>query len=134
LLLARWRKRRLHRKSRGGLVYNGWWGASVMRDSSVTYMGQPTEWHHIAWRFTGSAGPGNQDIFQDGQLSNSFMTLSYYGGLLAENNNVPNVPKNLLIGRTVSGNMAYSGSLSDVRVYPTALADADIAAIAASPP
>jgi hypothetical protein len=124
----------LHLGFRGSAVYFGWWGASVNRDSQIAYAGQPGEWHHIAWRFTGAAGPGNQDIFEDGQLFNSHPTDSYYGGILAENNNVPNAPTNLLIGRTVSNNGAFNGSLSDVRVYNTALTDDQIAAIAASPP
>jgi hypothetical protein len=124
----------LHLGFRGMLVYNGWWGASAMRDSSIQYVGQAGEWHHIAWRFTGSSGPGNQDIFEDGVLFNSFATPSYYGGILTENNNVPNVATNLLIGRTVSNSGAFSGALSDVRVYNTALDDATIATIAGSPP
>jgi hypothetical protein len=125
----------LHLGFRGASVYYGWWGAGVLRDSSYPqYIGQIGEWHHIAWRFTGSASPGYQDIFQDGLLYNRFRTPLYYGGILPENNNVPNVPVNLLIGRTVANNGAYSGSLSDVRVYNVALSDDDIAAIAASPP
>jgi hypothetical protein len=63
-----------------------------------------------------------------------YRTPLYYGGILPENNNVPNVAVNLLIGRTVANNGAYSGSLSDVRVYNTGLSDEEIAAIAASPP
>jgi hypothetical protein len=47
--------------------------------------------------------------------------------------NLPNVVTNLLIGRTVANSGAFSGSLSDVRVYKKVLDDA-IAAIAASPP
>ena len=124
----------LHLGFRGSSVYNGWWGASVGRDSQIAYIGQPGEWHHIAWRFTGAAGPGNQDIFEDGVLYNSSPTTSYYGGILQENNNVPNAPTVLLIGRTVSNNGAFNGSLSDVRVYNTALTDDDVAAIAATPP
>jgi len=124
----------LHLGFRGSTVYFGWWGASVNRDSSIAYVGQPGEWHHIAWRFTGMDSGGSQDIFQDGVLFNSHQTDSWYGGILAENNNVPNVPTVLLIGRTVSNNGAFSGSLSDVRVYSTALSDDDIAAIAAVQP
>jgi Concanavalin A-like lectin/glucanases superfamily len=124
----------LHLGFRGTLVYNGYWGAGAGRDSSIAYIGQPGEWHHIAWRFTGSNGPGNQDIFEDGQLYNSFPASGNYGGILTGDGNVPNVPKVLLIGRTVSNNGAYSGALSDVRIYNTALTDDQVAAIAASPP
>src|SRR5262249_14930592 len=124
----------LHIGFRGGNVYNGWGGASVMRDSQTSYIGQPGEWHHIAWRFTGAGGSGNQDIFQDGAMYSSFASPSFYGDILHENADAPNVATNLLIGRTVANNGAFSGSLSDVRVYNVALTDDDIAAIAASPP
>src|SRR5262249_50459066 len=86
----------LHLGFRGSAVYNGWWGASVNRDAQVAYVGQPGEWHHIAWRFDGHDSGGNQDIFEDGTMYTSHMTPSWYGGILAENNNVPNVPTNLL--------------------------------------
>ena len=124
----------LHLGFRGTSVYYGWWGASVNRDAQIAYIGQPGEWHHIAWRFDGMDSGGNQDIFEDGTMYVSHATPSWYGGILAENNNAPNVPTNLLIGRTVSNSGAYSGYLADVRVYPVALMDSDIAAIAASPP
>ncbi len=64
-----------------------------------------------------------------------FRTPYYYGGLLAPGDGgVPNVPVNLLVGRNVGANGAFWGSLSDVRVYNTALDDGVIAGIAASPP
>jgi hypothetical protein len=131
----------LHLGFRNSQVYNGWWGAGTGRDSAYDnqssgrgYIGQIGEWHHIAWRFTGSAGPGYQDIFQDGLLYQRFRTPVSYGGLLLGDGNVPNVPVNLLIGRTVANNGAFAGSLSDVRVYNMSLDDSVIAAIAASPP
>jgi Concanavalin A-like lectin/glucanases superfamily len=92
------------------------------------------EWHHVAWRFTGSASAGYQDILQDGLLYQRFRSKVWYGGPLLDSGGVPNAPVNLLIGRTVANNGAFSGSLSDVRVYNTALDDSAIAAIAASPP
>jgi hypothetical protein len=141
----------LHLGFRGTLAYNGWWGASVNRDTNSPYVGQVGEWHHVAWRFDGMDSGGNQDIFQDGALTQDHATPSWYGGILAENNNVPNVPTVLLIGRSVAGNGtglvaganppqvtgpsgAFAGYLADVRVYPVALSDDDIAAIYASPP
>jgi hypothetical protein len=132
----------LHLGFRGTNVYQGWWGGGVLRDSNYRYVesasdqvtAQTGEWHHIAWRFTGASGPGYQDIFQDGVLYQRFRTPYYYGGILPENNSVMNAPTNLLIGRTVANNGAFSGSLSDVRVYSTALDDSVIAVIAASPP
>ena len=130
----------LHLGFRNHQVYNGWWGAGTTRDSAYDnqgnsgYVGDVGEWHHITWRFTGAAGPGYQDIFQDGLLYQRFRSKVWYGGPLLDSGGVPNVPVNLLIGRTVANNGAFSGSLSDVRVYPTALADSDIAAIAAVQP
>jgi hypothetical protein len=130
----------LHLGFRNHQVYYGWWGAGTTRDSAYDnqgnsgYVGMTGEWHHVAWRFTGSAGPGYQDIFQDGVLYQRFLSKYYYGGALAGDGSVPNVPAILLIGRTVANNGAFSGSLSDVRVYNAALSDDDIAAIAASPP
>ena len=131
----------LHLGFRNKQVYNGWWGAGTGRDSAFDnqgnrgYVGQVGEWHHVAWRFTGSGGPGYQDIFQDGILYQRFRSQYFYGDLLAPGDGgVPNVPVNLLIGRNVGNNGAFAGSLSDVRVYNVALSDDEIAAIAASPP
>jgi hypothetical protein len=125
-------------------VYNGWWGAGTGRDSAYDsqqmnrgYVGQPGEWHHVAWRFTGSANIGYQDIFQDGQLYQRFLTTTFYGGILLADGGVPNVPVNLLVGRNVGDGFftgAFSGFLSDVRVYNVALDDATIATIASLPP
>jgi len=130
----------LHLGFRTHQVYNGWWGAGTTRDSAYDnqgnsgYVGDVGEWHHIAWRFTGSASPGYQDIFQDGILYQRFRSKVWYGGPLLDSGGVPNVPVNLLIGRTVANNGAFSGALSDVRVYNTALGDDDIASIASLPP
>jgi hypothetical protein len=136
----------LHLGFRNHQIYNGWWGAGTGRDSGYDnlssgqvrgYVGQPGEWHHVAWRFTGSGGPGFQDMFQDGVLYQSFLTNNFYGGLLTSDGNVPNVPVNLLVGRNVGDTGtpgAFSGSLSDVRVYNVALDDATIATIASLPP
>jgi hypothetical protein len=68
----------LHLGFRNHQVYNGWWGAGTTRDSAYDnqgnsgYVGDVGEWHHITWRFTGSASPGYQDIFQDGLLYQRF--------------------------------------------------------------
>jgi Concanavalin A-like lectin/glucanases superfamily len=125
----------LHMGFRGSQIYMGYWGASVNRDaSSPSGLFQVGEWHHFAWRFDGAGTPGAQDIFFDGVLVVDHQGAPFYGDLLKENNNVPNVATNLLIGRTVSNSGAFSGMLSDVRVYNVAVADADIATIAASPP
>jgi hypothetical protein len=132
----------LHLGFRGPEVYNGWWGAGTGRDSGYDnqsggargYVGQVGEWHHITWRFTGSSAPGYQDIFQDGVLSQSFLTSTYYGGILLGDGVVPNAPAPLLIGRNVANNGAFAGILSDVRIYNVALDNATIASIASSPP
>jgi hypothetical protein len=130
----------LHLGFRNMQVYNGWWGAGTTRDSAYDnqgnsgYIGMPGEWHHITWRFTGSSGPGYQDIFQDGLLYQRFRSKVWYGGPLLDSGGVPNVAVNLLIGRTVANSGAFSGSLSDVRVYNVALDDGVIAGIANSPP
>jgi hypothetical protein len=136
----------LHLGFRNMMVYNGWWGSGSGRDSCYDnqsggtrgYVGQVGEWHHVAWRFTGSSAPGNQDIFQDGVLYQSFATTTYYGGILLADGGVPNVPAPLLVGRNVGGGApyagAFSGYLSDVRIYPVALDDATIASIASTPP
>jgi hypothetical protein len=131
----------LHLGFRTRQVYTGWWGAGTGRDSAYDnqsanrgYVGDVGEWHHITWRFTGAAGPGYQDTFQDGVLYQRFRSPVWYGGPLLDSGGVPNVPVNLLIGRTVANNGAFSGSLSDVRVYNTALGDDDIASIASLPP
>jgi concanavalin A-like lectin/glucanase superfamily protein len=124
----------LHLGFRGTAVYFGFWGAGAGRDSSVQSGFNAGEWHHVAWRFTGAGDAGNQDLFVDGQMFNSFAASTNYGGLLLGDGNLPNVVTNLLIGRTVANSAAFSGSLSDVRVYNEALTDDAIAAIAASPP
>lgn len=132
----------LHLGFRNHQVYNGWWGAGTTRDSAydnqgnLGYVGDVGEWHHVAWRFTGAATAGYQDIFQDGLLYQRFRSRVWYGGpLLDQGANPPaNAPVSLLIGRTVANNGAFSGALSDVRVYSTALDDATIASIAAIPP
>ena len=131
----------LHLGFRNHQVYTGWWGAGTGRDSAYDnqsanrgYVGDVGEWHHITWRFTGAASAGYQDTFQDGVLYQRFRSPVWYGGPLLDSGGVPNVPVNLLIGRTVANNGAFSGSLSDVRVYNTALSDDDIASIASLPP
>jgi hypothetical protein len=130
----------LHLGFRNKQVYNGWWGAGTGRDSAYDnqgsrgYIGQIGEWHHVAWRFTGNAGPGYQDIFQDGVLYQRFLAPTFYGGILLGDGGVPNAPVNLLVGRNVPNNGAFAGSLSDVRVYNTALDDATIATLASLPP
>jgi hypothetical protein len=132
----------LHLGFRNAQVYNGWWGAGTGRDSSYDnqgnrgYVGQVGEWHHVAWSFDGSASGGLQRIYQDGLLYQAFRSPVWYGGpLLDQGANPPNnAPALLLIGRQVANNGAYSGSLSDVRVYNTALTDGQIASIAATPP
>jgi Concanavalin A-like lectin/glucanases superfamily len=132
----------LHLGFRNKQVYNGWWGAGTTRDSAydnqgnLGYVGATGEWHHVAWSFDGSQSGGLQSIYQDGLLYQAFRSKVWYGGaLLDQGANPPNnAPVNLLIGRTVANNGAFSGSLSDVRVYNTALSQSDIAAIAASPP
>lgn len=130
----------LHLGFRNMQVYNGWWGAGTTRDSAYDnqgnsgYVGQPGEWHHVAWTFDGSSSGGLQSIYQDGLLYQSFRSKVWYGGPLLDSGGVPNVAVNLLIGRTVANNGAFGGALSDVRVYPTALAASDIQNIAASPP
>jgi hypothetical protein len=132
----------LHLGFRTMKVYNGWWGAGTGRDSDYDdqgnrgYVGQLGEWHHVAWTFDGSQSGGLQRIYQDGVLYQAFRSPVWYGGpLLDQGANPPNnAPSNLLIGRQVANQGSFSGSLSDVRVYNTALSDSDIAAIAASPP
>jgi hypothetical protein len=134
----------LHLGFRNKQVYNGWWGAGTGRDSAYDnltpnrgYAGQIGEWHHIAWRFTGSQSSGYQDIFQDGVLYKSTLSPTYYGGILLGDGMVPNAPVPLLVGRNVGngGAMgAFAGYLSDVRVYNVALDDATIASIASTPP
>jgi hypothetical protein len=130
----------LHLGFRNKQVYYGWWGAGTTRDSAYDnqgnsgYVGTVGDWHHVAWSFNGSSSGGLQSIYQDGLLYQSFRSKVWYGGPLLDSGGVPNVPVNLLIGRTVANNGAFAGSLSDVRVYSMALADSDIAAIAASPP
>jgi hypothetical protein len=128
----------LHIGFRGSAAYFGFWGASRNRDGQAPLGFSPGEWHHVAWRYDGAGamGPdtvGNQDIFIDGQMFVSHQNAPFYGSFLSESNE-DNVVTNLLIGRTVANNGAFNGSLADVRVYPIAVGDDDIAAIAASPP
>src|SRR5438105_5053421 len=93
----------LHLGFRNMQVYNGWWGAGTTRDSAYDnqgnsgYIGTIGEWHHVAWRFTGSSSPGYQDIFQDGLLYQRFRSKVWYGGPLLDSGGVPNVAVNLLI-------------------------------------
>jgi Concanavalin A-like lectin/glucanases superfamily len=106
----------LHLGFRGRDVYMGFWG----NDSSTPGISKG-EWHHMAWRYTQSSG--NQDIFIDGVLKHSSPNHGPYGRA-----------RILLVGRTSYNAGAFCGSISDARVYNVALADADIAAVAASPP
>jgi hypothetical protein len=126
-------------------IYNGWAGtasavAGQGRDNAYDsqgnrgYVGHIGEWHHVAWRFTGSSTPGYQDMFQDGLRYQRFLTTTYYGGTLFGDSNVPNAPAHLLVGRTVTNSGGFSGYLSDVRIYNVALDDATIASIASTPP
>jgi hypothetical protein len=106
----------LHLGFRGLDVYMGFWG----NDSNTPGI-KIHEWHHMAWRYT--LDSGNQDIFIDGVLKNSSPS---HGGY--------SQARILLIGRTSYNAGAFCGSISDARVYNMALADADIAALAATPP
>jgi hypothetical protein len=105
----------LHLGFRGRDVYMGFWG----NDSNTPGI-KLHEWHHMAWRYT--VAGGLQDIFIDGVKHSS------------ANHGAYSHARVLLVGRTSYNAGAFCGSISDARVYNVALADADIAAIAASPP
>jgi hypothetical protein len=104
----------LHLGFRDSAVYMGFWN----HDNNAPGI-LPGEWHHVAWRFDS----GTQDILVDGELVSTDPNGQAYGNDFA-----------LLIGRQVFNQGAYAGSLSDVRIYNVALADADVLAIASSPP
>jgi hypothetical protein len=105
----------LHLGFRDTAVYYGFWNGDSNAPGFL-----PGEWHHVAWRHDGAS---QQDIFIDGEQASSDPNRQQYGNDF-----------NMLVGREVFNDGAFAGSLSDVRVYPVMLADADIAAIAASPP
>jgi hypothetical protein len=106
----------LHIGFRGTSVYMGFWG----NDSNTPGI-KRGEWHHMAWRYT--VASSTQDIFIDGVLKHSEGGHSPYAQA-----------RTLLVGRTSYNSGAFCGSISDARVYTVALADADIAAVAANPP
>lgn len=107
----------LHLGFRGIQAYMGFWG----NDSHTNDSFKAHEWHHLAWRY--SQDTGNQDIFIDGVLKNSSANHGAFGST-----------RILLVGRTSYNSGAFCGSIADARVYNVALTDADIAAIAATPP
>jgi hypothetical protein len=107
----------LHLGFRGTDVYMGFWG----NDSNVASGFKSHEWHHMAWRY--KIDTGSQDIFIDGVLKHSSAGHNAYAQA-----------RILLCGRTSYNSGAFCGSISDWRVYNTALADADISALAATPP
>jgi hypothetical protein len=105
----------LHLGFRDTAIHYGFWN----HDNSATGP-LPSEWHHVAWRHDGVT---TEDILLDGEL------ISTDSGGLQYGNDFE-----LLVGRQVFNQGAFVGSLSDVRIYNVMLTDAQVAAIAASPP
>jgi hypothetical protein len=105
----------LHLGFRGAACYVGFWG----NDSSGPVV-SCLQWHHWAVRYDGTS---NQDIFIDGVLVHSEGGHGPYG----------NSPE-LLIGRTVGNNGAFSGAIDDARLFQQALRNDQIAAIASDNP
>jgi hypothetical protein len=114
----------LHVGFRGNNLQFGYWGNDTGPDqgAATTFPMNRGEWHRVTFRYDGATG--EQAAYVDG-----VKRIAATGHASFARGDV-----NLLIGFAGGNGGAFGGLLDDVRVYNTALSDAEIAALPATDP
>jgi autotransporter-associated beta strand protein len=113
----------------------GFWGNDT-DGPALNTSSYPGNWFQITFRYNPNVNGGEQDIFINGGDGNTAGDGSTYAA--GTNKGAYGQVRTLMIGRMIGGNNgsqnvygALGGALSDVRVYGTALTNAQIALMAA---
>ncbi|WP_442590003.1 family 43 glycosylhydrolase [Pedobacter sp. AW31-3R] len=105
-----------------GYGSNKRWGAAAhwgWADMPYTKLPEAGKWHHIALVFDGT----NERLYIDGILDRIELKMLYLANL-----------RNFVLGTTADENAFFSGALASLKVYDTALTEAEVIKMAADEP